>query len=223
MFVTKAFILSLSILLDFSCASCESTDDGDEVSLHTSTESEISSIASSTSSQSDELIVRTSKFAKRSSRVLDSIKELNCNDSVASSFSISDLNRVSTTTEDELLSLYCDKMDYCSSLPRVRSTGNGLKRVESMPTHKYRSLPRKRVIDLDGNCPREYAIEYSTRTEHFDSFEYDDDSSDDCSSSRSSMAGLPQNLDRIPRRNRPKSYKLAMNSLKNLEGDVDEV
>jgi len=193
--------------------------DGDETSLHTSTESEISSIASS---QSDELIIRTSKFGKRSSRVLDSIKELNCNENI-SSFSITDLNRVSTTTEDELLNLYGDKFDHHNSLPRPLKGGIALRRNESMPIQKYQSLPRKRVIDLDGSFAREYAIDYSTNGQ-YNSYDYvaSDESSDDCSSSRSSIGPLHDN-DKTPRRNRPKSYKLAMNSLKNLEGDVDEV
>ena len=96
-----------------------------------------------------------------------------------------------------------------------------------MPAHKYRSLPRKKIVDTSSdsisNYTREYALDYSN--ERFDSFDYDEDeSSDDCSSSRSSIGGTVfQNLDRAPRRNRPKSYKLAMNSLKNLEGDVAEL
>eukprot|EP00111_Clytia_hemisphaerica_P015752 TCONS_00046513-protein len=202
------------------CGSPKS-EDGDEISLHTSTESEISSISST---QSDELTVRTSKFNKRSSRVLDSIKELNCNDNV-SGYSISDWNNVSKTTDDELLSLYCDKMDYHNSLPR--GCPKNLKRGDSMPAHKYRSLPRKRIVDTSSesisNYTREYALDYSN--EQFDSFDFDDgESSDDCSSSRSSIGGTVfQNLDRAPRRNRPKSYKMAMHSLKHLEGDVAEL
>ena len=222
--VTHSFvILIFPVNTDEQCEGEEDEGDGD--SLHNSTESEISSIASS---QSDELIVRTSKFAKRSSRVLDSIKELNCNDNPAN-FSISDLNRVSTTTEDELLDFYCDKMDYHSTLPR-QLNGKGLKRVESMPVQKYRSLPRKRIVtDRENatttNTHREYAMDYTNSVERFDSFDYEDEeSSDDCSSSRSSIGGTVfQNLDRTPRRNRPKSYKLAMNSLKHLEGDVAEL
>ena len=161
---------------DVSSESTTSLTD-DVNSLHTSTESEISSI----SSVSDELIVRTSKFGKRSSHVLDSIKELNCNES----FTITDMNnRVSTTTEDELLNFYCDKGDYTTSLPRGARLGRGLKRVESMPVQKYQSLPRKRVIDLDGSRGREYAIEYST-TEYIPTDPYvrhdsfDEDSSDE--------------------------------------------
>lgn len=208
---------------DDSCDSPIPEDDEecDDNSLHNSTESEISSIASS---QSDELFVRTSKFSKRSSRVLDSIKELNCNETHGS-FSISDIKRVSTTTEDELLNFYCDKMDYHSTLPRPLN-GTGLKRVESMPVQKYRSLPRKRIVNRESvtNTHREYALDYTSGHDRPDSFDYEYDSSDDCDSSRSSIGGtVYQNLDQAPRRNRPKSYKLAMHSLKNLEGDVAEL
>ena len=138
------------------------------------------------------------------------------------------MDRVATTTEDELLNYYCDKMNYHSTLPRPLN-GKGLKRVESMPVQKYRSLPRKRIVnDRESgttNTRREYAMDYTNTNDRFDSFDYeDDDSSDDCLSSRSSIGGTVfQNLDRTPRRNRPKSYKLAMNSLKHLEGDVAEL
>lgn len=212
-------------------SSSESTASLQE-SIHASTESEISSI----SSVSDEVIVRTSKFAKRSSHVLDSIKELNCNEST---YNMPETNhRVSNTTEDELLNFYCDRSDFTTSLPRVGRHGCSLKRVESMPVQKYRSLPRKKgTIYLDGSFAREYAIDYSN-TGHLstadsylsnDSFDYgpsDEDSSDEGSSRNSYTDQSSQENVRIPRRsNRPKSYKMAMNSKTRLEehGEINKV
>lgn len=213
--------------------SIDDTFSESSASLHTSTESEISSI----SSVSDEVIVRTSKFGKRTSHVLDSIKELNCNESTYMS---SDVNRVSTTTEDELLSFYCDRSDYTASLPRTGKYGCSLKRVESMPVQKYRSLPRKKgTIYLDGSYAREYAIDYS-ETGHLsstttddnvsnDSFDYgpaSDDSSDESSPRNSYGEQSSQQNAQIPRRsNRPKSYKMAMHSKTRLEehGEINKV
>ena len=118
----------------------DTNPDADNISLNTSTDSELSSISSLSS---EDVIVRTSKFEKRSSRVLDSIKELNCTDITSSA------SRTQLTTENDLLNVYSDSID--GHIDRSR-TGSSLKRVETMPVQKYMTLPRyKAVIDLDGH------------------------------------------------------------------------
>lgn len=139
---------------------------------------------------------------------------------------MSDINRVSTTTENELLSFYGDAQDYTTSLPR----GVSAKRYNTMSPQKYRSLPRKRMIDLDGCHAREFAIDYSSGHLPTDSFtsndSFDNGPSDDSSdeySPRNSIGDKSFDQDRIARRHRPKSYKLAMNTGKRVETEIHQV
>jgi len=187
----------------------------DNKSLSTSTESELSSISSS----SDELIVRTSKFEKRSSNVLDSIKELNCTDQNLLS-NLNDNTRTVITTENDLLRAFSTTTDYntaiidqneLASQGFVRSdvTRKGLRRVETMPAQKdVRRIYPKHEVVINLDHQQDYGTEYTHRRQ------YSNDSV--CSGISDNSDVMIGNLSEstsqmsLARNNRPASYKMAL-------------
>ena len=127
----------LSRLSNYSSTYSSSLEgDLDRLSLDTSSESGLGSL----SSISDEVVVRTSKFEKRSSRVLDSIKELNCA-CTTPGFNKTDFpslfaNSPLSTTDNDLLTVYSDNIGAC----RQKNACISVKRTESMPVQKRDNL-----------------------------------------------------------------------------------
>jgi len=134
--VEPSRLSTLSTLSAYSSTYSSSLEvDLDRLSLNSSSESGIGSL----SSISDEITVRTSKFEKRSSRVLDSIKELNCACSSIPNPSGLIAGRSGFNTQHSNI----DKNPYSSdnSTPGKRT----VKRTESMPVQKRNSL---QIADL---------------------------------------------------------------------------
>ena len=230
MFIYYLYLMIFSgsrLSLDNASSDCSSSyttssDAVDNISLDA--ESELSSM---TSISSDEVTVRTSKFEKRSSRVLDSIRELSCTDS--NTINTCTVNRPHLTTENDLLNAYSNDVQFHDILSQKNNTeifenfsgrhrtGTSLRRVETMPVQKIRILPRQDLVtDLDCDLvtdldAEEFSIENSITghigSEHYTSVDYarmneQDNYSDECSSSAST-----------PGLSRQKSYKLAVQHL----------
>lgn len=162
--------------------------------------------SSLSSSSSDEVVVRTSKFEKRSSRVLDSIKELNCACTASSvpGYHKPPYNKLLSTTENDLLSVYSDNI--CTT---HLINGMTIKRNSEYVSGERRNSCSSQMNERRSSCSSQSFGERrgscSSQSMSSDIHDLPNDMVQEFS--------LNEQVDDIGRTERSKSYKRAVNSL----------